>query len=159
MLDATSELGRDLGAYTVMFHSAVSERLGLNATDHKALDLLSRAGALTAGELAELVGLTTGAVTGMVDRLEQAGYVRRVRDPNDRRKVIIEPIAGHERMQQLDAVFASLRQKVVGVAEQYSDEQLATVIDFLSKTIAVFRAETTRLRDEARNRGAINGEA
>jgi DNA-binding transcriptional ArsR family regulator len=86
------QTGREMSAATVMFHSAVAERAGLSATEHKAMDILSRAGPLTAGQLAEHTGLTTGAVTGLIDRLEGAGFVRRARDPDDRRKVIVEPI-------------------------------------------------------------------
>jgi DNA-binding transcriptional ArsR family regulator len=86
------ELGREVSARMVMFHQAIAERLGLNATDHKALDLLGRAGPITAGELAELTGLTTGAITGIIDRLEKAGFVRRENDPKDRRRVIIRPL-------------------------------------------------------------------
>ena len=149
LIEATGHLGRDLGARTVMFHSAVAERLGLNATDHKALDLLSRAGALTAGELADLTGLTTGAITGVVDRLEQAGYVRRARDPRDRRKVVIEPVYEHERMRALESIFASFNQQVAAMVERYSDEELALINDFLQRSAAVLHAEAVKLREEA----------
>src|SRR4051812_25029573 len=85
---------RQLSAATIMFHQAVADRLGLNVTDHKCVDLLQRNGPLTAGELAQHTGLTTGAITGVIDRLEKAGFVRRAEDANDRRRVIIEPIRG-----------------------------------------------------------------
>ena len=78
---------RALGAATVMMHSAIGERAGLSATEFKALDILIRSGSVTAGELADRTGLTTGAVTGLVDRLEAAGFARRARDPHDRRRV------------------------------------------------------------------------
>jgi DNA-binding MarR family transcriptional regulator len=132
-----------------MFHTAVAERLGLNATDHKALDLLSRAGSLTAGELASLTGLTTGAITGVIDRLEEAGYVQRVRDPRDRRKVHIQAVENHERLHALEQVFGAFYQAIIGVAEHYTDAELATITQFLEQTIDVLRAETTRLRQES----------
>src|SRR5437867_10829830 len=69
----------------VLFHHAVAERLGLGPTDHKCLDLLRELGAVTGSELATITGLTTGAVTGVVSRLEQAGYLRRGPDPHDGR--------------------------------------------------------------------------
>src|SRR5262249_45506440 len=73
---------------SVMFHAGVAEQLGLPAPDNKCLALAARGGQpMTAGRIAELSGLSTGAVTGVIDRLERAGYVRRVRDPHDRRKV------------------------------------------------------------------------
>ena len=83
---------RQLSAATVLFHQAVADRLGMNITDHKCADILALAGPLTAGELARRTGLTTGAITGVIDRLERAGCARRVRDPSDRRRVIVEPI-------------------------------------------------------------------
>ncbi|MEI0739782.1 MarR family transcriptional regulator [Paenibacillus sp. JTLBN-2024] len=72
---------RQNSARAVMLHQLISEKLGLNATDHKCLDFLNRTGPVTAGQLAELTGLTTGAVTNVIDRLEQAGYVVRDKDP------------------------------------------------------------------------------
>jgi DNA-binding MarR family transcriptional regulator len=149
LLSETGDLGRELGARTVMFHTAVAERLGLNATDHKALDLLSRAGAMTAGELAELTGLTTGAITGVIDRLEQGGYVRRAKDPLDRRKVVIEPVRDHERMRELDSIFAALSQQVADLAGRYSDAELAVIHDFLTRSSQVLQEQTAQLRREA----------
>ena len=64
-----------------MFHQAIADRLGLNVTDHKCIDLLLMKGPLTAGELAGMTGLTTGAITAVIDRLEKAGFVRREDDP------------------------------------------------------------------------------
>src|SRR6516165_10656801 len=84
--------GRQLSAATIMFHQAVADRLGLNPTDHKCIDLLALKGLMTAGELADATGLTTGAITGVIDRLEGAGFVRREEDPNDRRRVILRAI-------------------------------------------------------------------
>ncbi|WP_392435861.1 MarR family transcriptional regulator [Chlorogloeopsis fritschii PCC 9212] len=81
LADALNWAGRELSAATVLFHTAIAERLGLNTTDHKCADILAQTGAITAGELAERTGLTTGAITGVVDRLEKAGFVRRERDP------------------------------------------------------------------------------
>jgi DNA-binding MarR family transcriptional regulator len=77
---------REMSTETIMFHQAVADELGLSITDHKCLDLIHRFGAMPAGRLAELTSLTTGAVTGMIDRLEKAGYVKRANDSKDRRK-------------------------------------------------------------------------
>lgn len=91
VLERFAWYAREMSALTVMFHSRVAEQMGLSSTDEKCLDLAMRAdGVLTAGRIAELSGLSTGAVTGVIDRLERAGYVRRVRDPHDRRKVLVE---------------------------------------------------------------------
>ncbi|WJH36140.1 MarR family transcriptional regulator [Paenibacillus sp. CC-CFT747] len=84
---------RQNSARAVMFHQLISEQLGLNATDHKCLDFLNRTGPVTAGQLAQLTGLTTGAVTSVIDRLEKAGYVVRDKDPNDRRRVVVKTVS------------------------------------------------------------------
>ena len=84
------EVGRELSARTVLFHEAFASWLGLNATESKCLDLVVRAeGTLTAGRLAEQTGLTTGAITGVLDELERAGYIRREKDDRDRRQVLV----------------------------------------------------------------------
>lgn len=104
------ELGRELSARTLMFHAAIAERVGLSATEHKALDLLSRSGSLTAGQLAEVTGLTTGAITGLIDRLEKVGFVRRERDSSDRRKVVIHPVI-EKIEQEIVPLFVSMSQQ------------------------------------------------
>ncbi|HWQ12014.1 MAG TPA: MarR family transcriptional regulator [Roseiflexaceae bacterium] len=142
-------LGRELSARTVLFHTAVAERLGLSVTDHKALDLLTLSGAMTAGELAEVTGLTTGAITGVVDRLEQAGYVRRVRDAADRRKVMIEPLDNPALKRPLEAVFDSFSARLDEIVADYDDVELAAITDFVRRMLALLHAETSRLREEA----------
>jgi DNA-binding MarR family transcriptional regulator len=82
----------EMSARRAAFTQVVAERFGLAATDVECLGLLSSEGPMTVGRLGELTALTTGATTRMVDRLEQAGYVRRVADPADRRRVIVEPV-------------------------------------------------------------------
>src|SRR6266567_8630524 len=95
MIERFANLGRQLSQATVLFHAQIAEHVGLSATDHKCLDLAVQAERpLTAGQIADLSGLSTGAVTGVIDRLERAGFVRRVRDPHDRRKVLVEVSKG-----------------------------------------------------------------
>jgi DNA-binding MarR family transcriptional regulator len=146
LLQANLQLGRELSACTLMFHAAVANRVGLSAVEHKALDLLSRAGALTAGQLGELTGLTSGAVTGLVDRLEKEGFVRRDRHPSDRRKVMIHPVT--EKMEaEIAPLFASMGQQMEELFSSYSDQELAIIQDFVSRSIAVLQAETTKLSE------------
>jgi DNA-binding MarR family transcriptional regulator len=91
VLATFGQLNRELSTVMVLFHSRIAEQMGLSGTDHKALELVLRSdGPITAGRIAQLSGLSTGAVTGVIDRLEQRGFVRRVRDPHDRRKVLVE---------------------------------------------------------------------
>jgi DNA-binding MarR family transcriptional regulator len=89
-LDALNREVRGWQADQELFDSTVMERAGLNRTDWRCLDILGTRGPMTAGQLADAVRLTTGAVTGVLDRLEGAGLVRRIRDTKDRRKVIVE---------------------------------------------------------------------
>jgi DNA-binding MarR family transcriptional regulator len=89
-LDALNREVRGWQADQELFDSTVIELAGLNRTDWRCLDILGTRGPMTAGQLAEAVRLTTGAVTGVLDRLETAGLVRRIRDTQDRRRVIVE---------------------------------------------------------------------
>lgn len=147
LLAALNQAGRELSTATVLFHSAIAEQFGLNATDWKCADIVARMGPLTAGQLAELTGLTTGAITGVIDRLEQAGFVRRVKDPHDRRKVIIQPIP--EREQETYQRFNALLQGYVALLASYSDAELAFILDYVIRSTVVLQEATTKLRQEA----------
>src|ERR671938_1930656 len=102
---------KEMSTETIMFHQAVADVLGLHITDHKCLDLIHRFGAMPAGRLGELTGLTTGAVTGIIDRLEEAGYARRTNDPKDRRRTIVEPIRNKKLERKLETIFTPLHEK------------------------------------------------
>ena len=142
------DLGRELGTRTVLFHQAVAERVGLNATDFRCLDLAQQAGVpLTAGQLADITGLTTGAITGVIDHLERAGLARRVRDPQDRRKVLVEPILAP--MQHVIPIFHDLGRAMAAVCMRYDEGQLRVIYGFLEQAIAVMMEQTERLRDRA----------
>ena len=139
-LERLATLGRELSGVTVMLHSRIAELLGLSATDHKCLDLAMRAeGPLTAGRIAELSGLSTGAVTGVIDRLERAGYVSRVRDPHDRRKVLVQVNKVDEK--KFARLFGGLLTRLEETASHYTDDQLAIVEDYLTRTIEGLRKE------------------
>ena len=76
---------RETTTVTILFHQAIADRLGMNVTDHKCAGILAQSGPITAGELARRTGLSTGAITGVIDRLERAGFAHRARDAVDRR--------------------------------------------------------------------------
>src|SRR5918997_2193098 len=80
-------------AESMFLLQAITERSGMNLTDLQCISILASTGPITAGRLAEEMGLTTGSVTGVIDRMERAGYVRRERDPNDGRRVIVRPVS------------------------------------------------------------------
>jgi DNA-binding MarR family transcriptional regulator len=129
LIEAVLAASRESSTLAVFFHASLAERVGLGATEEKTLALLSQIGPLTAGEIASRTGLTTPSVTGLLDRLESKGMVQRVRDPHDRRRVIVEP--NQERLAELDQLFYSLQETFRELLERYSDEQLATIADFL----------------------------
>mgnify|MGYP003148887232 CR=1 FL=1 len=142
---ALSEAGRNLSSATIAFHRALASRLGLNETDHKCLDLLRREGPVTAGVLAERTGYTTGAVTGMIDRLERAGYVERKQDSDDRRRVIVTPIA-QEIEPQVLALMMPMIEAMTALNQQYDSRALKLILDYMQRSEAVLREATSQLQ-------------
>jgi|SRR5579875_97648 DNA-binding MarR family transcriptional regulator len=141
-------LGRDLATKTVLFHHHLAARLGLSVTDLKCLDLLRAAQVpLTAKNLADLVGLTGGAVTGVADRLEAAGFIERVRDPDDRRRWELRPLPA--RQAEVATLFMPLRTAIAGLAARYDDEQLDAIVTFLSGLEDILDQQTEALRAPA----------
>ena len=144
-------LGRKLAgeqaAKTVLFQQAIADRLGLNTTDLMCLSLLSDAEPLTAGQLAEATGLTTGSVTVMIDRLEKAGYAQREKDPTDRRRVIVRPLT--ERIERdIAPLYASIGEAWERAIEGYSTQELAVILDMLTRSVVVLQEQTAALRLE-----------
>jgi DNA-binding MarR family transcriptional regulator len=107
----------------------VTALLGVNRTDSRCIDILEQHGRMSAGQLAALAGLSTGAVTAVVDRLERAGYARRSGDPSDRRRVLVELTElARERVWEL--MGRPMREAAVPVMERYSDAELELLIEF-----------------------------
>ena len=107
-IQAVNEKFTEMSTETILFHQAVADVLGLHITDHKCMHFIHRYGAMPAGKLAELTGLTTGAVTGIIDRLEEAGYVRRTDDSKDRRRTIVEPVRNKKLERKIEMIFIPL---------------------------------------------------
>ena len=139
-------IGPAVSTRTIMFHQAVADRLGLNPTDHKTL-LFLMDGPRTAGELAELTGLTSGAMTAAADRLERAGYIRRTHDSQDRRRVNIEIVPGHIR--EVVRLFEPLGRAMAGLESRYSARELDVIHDYLERAGEVLFKETRKLKDGA----------
>jgi DNA-binding MarR family transcriptional regulator len=139
------QLTRELANRTDVLHHLVAGRLGLSTTDVKCLDFLRRASTpLTPVILVELSGLTAGAITGVVDHLESAGFVERVRSTKDRRRWYLHLVP--ERQEEMDELFAPLDTAIRDLCRSYSDDQLDVVIDFLSKLGPLMGEEIHRLR-------------
>jgi DNA-binding MarR family transcriptional regulator len=146
-IDPIVELvGFRMSTATILFHAAVADRLGISATDVKCYSILRQTGPITAGELAERTGLTTGAITGVIDRLERVALARRVRDLHDRRRIVLELIHNAERERALAQLYEPLGRRINVLVAQYTESERATLLDFLTKASAVLEAETTSLR-------------
>jgi DNA-binding MarR family transcriptional regulator len=138
---------RRMSTRTVVFHAAIAERLGLNPSDHKCADLIcNETGPITAGRLAELTGLSTGAITGVVDRLERAGFVSRVPDPEDRRRVVIAGCM-ERRAADLRHLFMPMLAGMVSLCEGYSDAELELVTGFMRRCGEMTDARIQALRE------------
>ena len=149
------ELGRELRQFNGLgasFFRAVAARIGMTVTDMQVIDILDSTGSTTAGHLADLTGLTTGAITGMINRLEEAGLVRRERDPNDGRRVIVRLAPGNSKLHEINAIFDTAGKAWDEIASQYDDERLTFLLEFLKRSNARSRQEIVRLREARRAR-------
>ncbi len=140
-----TELGRKANMAILMFSTAVADRLGLSLTDMFCGELLSRTGPITAGELAELTGLTTGAITGVVDRLEKSGHVRREHDPHDRRRVMLRALPEYW-AEKGATLYQGLNKRLDAIFAQHDDRELATIAHFLDQMAEAYDEEAAVLR-------------
>ena len=132
-----------------LFDDAAAEYLGVNRTDHRALDLIDQHGAISAGRLAELNRLSPAAMTTVLDRLERKGYARRFPDPEDRRRILVEatPLV-HRRA---DRIYGPLGEEAAKIADRYTAEELEAIADFLARANEL---STTQLERVSRLRRA-----
>src|SRR5437016_7941576 len=121
----------------------------MTVTDMQVMDILDSTGPTTAGQLADLTGLTTGAITGMLNRLEEAGLVRRERDPSDGRKVIVRLERGKDEMSKVRSILDSVGKAWDEVASRYDDEQIVFLQEFLKYSNTRSRKELAQLQQEA----------
>ena len=128
-----------------MFYTLVAERLGLSVSDLRAWDLLVGLGPLSARQVADLTGLTPGAVTGLIDRLERAGAVKRATDPRDRRKVIVT-VLSELRTGHASAYFESFQAALGRLYKRYSDEEIRSIHRYSIEIADLLQAEALRLR-------------
>jgi len=133
LLRKLSDLGRKISTQTVFLHQAIAQSIGLNATDTKCVDLIGSEpdGAVTAGRLSDLAGLTTGAITHILDRLEKRGFVERVRDTEDRRRVFVRVRA--DSLKLLLPQYEAIGNAFMGLAGQYSDDELSLICSYVDR--------------------------
>lgn len=121
------------GNLTVLFTHAIAEQVGLSATEFEALDVLRQNGPVTAGQLAKFCGLSTGGVTGMVDRLEKACFVKRLTDATDRRKVIIEFVHNKAINDRIKQLYDPVGEGFAKLVAEYSDAEIEVILGFMNR--------------------------
>lgn len=145
------EFSREVRQFTEInasFLRVAATRIGIAVTDMQVLDILDLIGPATAGQLADLTGLTTGAITRILDRLEKAGLVCRERDPTDGRKVIVRLERDKDAMSKVRSILDSVEQTWDEVASRYDDEQIAFLLQFLKYSNTRSRKELAQLQQE-----------
>ena len=148
------ELAQELGqlkGLSASFVRAAAARMGVTVTDMQVIESLTSSGPMTAGQLADLTGLTTGAITGMLNRLEEAGLVRRERDPEDGRRVIVRINPNTDQIRGIGPSFDSIGEALEEQIARYNDEQIAFLVEFLKRSNAAARQEILWLREAPRN--------
>jgi DNA-binding MarR family transcriptional regulator len=142
-----AELGRVSRHYLasyVLFNQAVADRLGMHPTDVQCLNLLTlEPEPQTTGQIAELTGLTSGSATRLVDRLERAGHVRRERDTQDRRRVLVHLVG--EKIAEFGRLWAELSEGWDAIFDGYTDKELALLVRHMRRTIELGAAQRKKL--------------
>jgi len=137
LVGSIGDLLRLQSGLALVLHQAVAEQFGLNPTDLKCLDLAAREQGLTAGRIAEVTGMSTSAVTALLDRLERRGFIERYRDAGDRRKVYVRSTGQHE--EKLAEIYRPLSEATTSVLESFDVKSLDAVRDVLSRLAEVSR--------------------
>ena len=138
---------RQAGSIMQLLGQVSADRIGINATDLNCLNLVALTGHMTAGDLAKQTGLSTASITGVLDRLEEGGFVRRVRDPHDRRRVIVE-LGGGPGLREVGHTFGPVVKAWRAVAADYSDDELRLLLEFQGKLEEIMRNQLARLRGD-----------
>jgi DNA-binding MarR family transcriptional regulator len=136
---------RRSSAAGVLHGQTIARRAGINSTDMECLDLIIMSGPSTAGEIGRRTGLSSGAITGLIDRLEKAGLVERAADPNDRRKVLVR--VREDRIAPIASHFAPLEKRMQALLSSYNREALETLLDFTERSGEIVLERVAELND------------
>jgi len=152
LLKRFSDLGRRMSTQTVFLHQAIAQSFGLNATDTKCVDLILShpVGSVTAGQLSAMSGLTTGAITHILDRLEKRQIIERVRDTKDRRRIFIR--VNPQSLEPLMPQYEAIGKAFTDLVDQYSDEELQLICDYMEKASAVANQQLVNIAGGTRSR-------
>ena len=140
---AVIRAAREYGISTTLFRNAVGGKIGVNVTDMECLGLLFFKGIATPSELSEYTGLTSGATTAMLNRMEKAGLIIRKPNPNDRRGVLIE--VNKSSVQSVGPMFAEVREGQSQLTASYTSEELSVIKDFLERYTALWEQSRKKL--------------
>lgn len=138
---------RRAGSLMHLMSQAAADKIGINVTDLNCMNILSFSGQLTAGELAKATGLTTASITGVIDRLEQAGFVHRERDAVDRRRVVIN-LNVPRALSTIAPVFGPMMGDWQRLADRYTDDELTLIVEFYAQIQQIIRDHLARLREQ-----------
>jgi DNA-binding MarR family transcriptional regulator len=141
-----------MSTQSVFLHQAIAQSFGLNATDTKCVDLILShpVGSVTAGQLSAMTGLTTGAVTHILDRLERRQIIERVRDTRDRRKIFVR--VKPQSLEPLLPQYEAIGKAFADLVDQYSDEELQLICDYMEKASAVANQQLVNIAGGNRSR-------
>ncbi|HCN50597.1 MAG TPA: MarR family transcriptional regulator [Chryseobacterium sp.] len=141
------EASRQYSDASVFMHEAIARKVGLSNTDHKYLGLILQYESITAGEISKLTGLTTGAVTGLIDRLEKKELLKRQFTKEDRRKVLIIPNVKNS-MKLLGPVFEELQQKTTQLISTFSEEEVKTIERYFRGATIIMKETANDLNNQ-----------
>lgn len=141
LLRALAAVGRKHSDAVIMYHSTLAELVGIGPSEWKTLSILEKEGPLSAGELSDRSGLAPASVTGIIDRLESAGWVHRTPDPNDRRRVIVT-LDAEATAEKYGFLFSGLKRRLNEIYQDYSDRQLELIIEVLERFTVALREAT-----------------
>jgi DNA-binding MarR family transcriptional regulator len=151
LVQALNRVARESSALGTLFAETVARRLGVSHSDLECIDIIALKGRLTAGELARESGLTTGAITGVIDRLEKAGLARRERDADDRRKVYVSILP--RTIERGRTYYDSFGSATDALAASYGDAEIALLIDYFTRARDLIRAEIEKLNARPPRKG------
>jgi len=146
-LNSFKQISREYSDTSILMHEAIARKAGLTGTDHKYLGFIMQKGKMTAGEIAEVTGLTTGAVTGLIDRLEKMNLVKREYDANDRRKVYV--VANMKNAQKLlHPLFADLWQKTGELIMSFTEKEIRVIERYMKSATKIMNEIIKQLKNE-----------
>lgn len=147
LLEKFRAASRQYSDASILMHEAIARAAGLSGADHKYLGLMLRYKELTAGDIAKLTGLTTGAVTGLIDRLEKKKLLKRQFTKSDRRKVIIVPNVENS-MKLLQPFFTELQQKTTELIASFSANEIQIIERYFTEAAIIMNATTNTLNNQ-----------